>query len=248
MRDVNINNLDDPSVTISRRKIVRKKRFIYKIYEEWYNLVKRHLPLQNEIIVELGSGAGFIKETISNSITSDIMFLPFVDIVMNGLNLPFPTNSIDCLVLIDVFHHISNVNLFFNEAIKTLRKGGRIIMIEPWINNWSFWIFSNLHHEAIDVSIDGWDFTSSGPLSGANQALPWIVFKRDREIFEEKYPALRINEITPLMPLIYLLSGGFKNSLTMPAFSYSFWKKVEQVLFSEEKKGMFGLIVLEKIR
>jgi len=246
MRDLNRFNLDDPSVTISRRKMVRKKGFINKIYEDWYNLVKKHLPLQNGIVVELGSGAGFIKETIPGTITSDVMFLPFVDIVMDGINMPFTANSIDCLVLIDVFHHIPNVNLFFNEAIKTLRKGGRIIMIEPWINRWSFRIFSNLHHEVIDISTDGWDFSSSGPLSGANQALPWIVFNRDRKIFEEKYPALRIKEISPMMPLIYLLSGGFKNGLTMPAISYSFWKKVEHGLLNEEKRGMFGLVVLEK--
>jgi len=50
------------------------------------------------------------------------------------------------------------------------------------------------------------------------------------------------------MPLSYLLSGGFKNSLTMPAFSYLFWKKVERRLFNEEKKGMFGLVVLDKIK
>jgi len=34
----------------------------------------------------------------------------------------------------------------------------------------------------------------------------------------------------------------------MPAFSYSFLGKAEQGLFSEEKKGMFGLDVLKKIR
>jgi len=246
MSNPNKFNLDDSLVTVLRRKIFRKKGFIYKVYIDWYNLIKNHLPLHNEIVIEMGSGAGFIKETIPGTITSDVMFLPFVDIVMDGLALPFSTNSIDCLVLMDVFHHISNVDLFFNEAIRILRKGGRIIMIEPWINRWSLWVYSNLHHEAIDISTDSWDFTSSGPLSGANQALPWIVFDRDRRIFEEKYPELKIKEIRPMMPFLYLLSGGFKYNLTMPVFSYSFWKKVEQGLFNEEKWGMFGLIVLEK--
>jgi len=246
MSNANKFNLDDSLVTVLRRKIFRKKGFIYKVYIDWYNLIKNHLPLHNEIVIEMGSGAGFIKETIPGTITSDVMFLPFVDIVMDGLALPFSTNSIDCLVLMDVFHHISNVDLFFNEAIRILRKGGRIIMIEPWINRWSLWVYSNLHHEAIDISTDSWDFTSSGPLSGANQALPWIVFDRDRRIFEEKYPVLKIKEIRPMMPFLYLLSGGFKYNLTMPVFSYSLWKKVEQGLFNEEKWGMFGLIVLEK--
>jgi len=60
----------------------------------------------------MGSGAGFIKETIPRTIASDVMFLPFVDIVMDGLDLPFSADSVDCLVLMDVFHHISNANLF----------------------------------------------------------------------------------------------------------------------------------------
>jgi len=84
------------------------------------------------------------------------------------------------------------------------------------------------------------------PLSGANQALPWIVFDRDRHIFEGKYPGVKIKRICLMMPFIYLLSGGFKFNLTMLAFSYSFWKKVEHGLFNKDKWGMFGLIVLEK--
>ena len=247
MRDAFTHNLDDPSVTISRKEIVRKKGFIHKIYDDWYSCIKFHIPLNSKIVLELGSGAGFIKETIPGTITSDVLYLPFNDVVLDGLYLPFPADSIDCLIMIDVFHHISNAKLFLNNAIKTLRSGGRIIMIEPWINRWSHWIFSKLHHETIDISVDGWDFDTSGPLSGANQALPWIVFKRDRKIFEEMYPSLEIKEINPLMPFIYLLSGGFKNKLSMPAFTYSFWKKVEQGFFNNEKKGMFGLVVLEKI-
>jgi hypothetical protein len=99
----------------------------------------------------------------------------------------------------------------------------------------------------VDVVMDGFNlpFPTSGSLSGANQALPWIVCKRDWKIFEVKHSVLRIKEISPLMPSIYLLSGWLKNSLTMPAFSYSFWGKAEQRLFSEEKKGMFGLDVLK---
>ena len=241
-------NLDDPLVTISRREIVQKKRFISKIYEDWYKLIVDQLPSPHGKIVELGSGAGFLKESIPEVITSDVMYLPFIDVVMDGLNLPFPSNSIRSLILIDVFHHISNAHLFFDNVVKKLVEGGRIIMIEPWINRWSHWFYSNFHHETIDISKQEWDFEASGPLSGANQALPWIVFERDRRIFEEKYPMLHIKNIRPIMPLIYLLSGGFMNNLAMPAFTYTFWQKVEQDLFDDKKKGMFCFIVLEKIR
>ena len=246
MSSIKNSYLDDPKITISRKNVFQHKGFISKIYEDWYFLINENLPRNHEIVLELGSGAGFIQNIIQNTITSDVLFLPFIDCIMDGLLLPFSKNSINCLVMIDVFHHISNVDLFFDEAIRILSKSGRIIMIEPWINRWSTWIYSNFHHEAIDISTERWDFASSGPLSGANQALPWIVFKRDRKIFEEKYPALKIKEIQPIMPILYLLSGGLENKISMPAFLYSFCKKVEHILFNEEEYGMFSLIVLEK--
>ncbi|MDO9546777.1 MAG: methyltransferase domain-containing protein [Pelolinea sp.] len=245
---MNSNNLNDPITTIIRRDVFRKNGFIYKIYQDWYKLVKENLQFQNARVVELGSGAGFIKDHIPGVITSDVMFLPFIDSVLNGANLPFPNHSFDGLVMIDVFHHIPDVDRFINESIRIIRGGGRIIMIEPWMNPWSQWVYSNLHHEAIDLVTEDWRFSSSGPLSGANQALPWIVFDRDRKLFEEKYPALKINKIVPMMPFLYLLSGGFRNNISMPAFSFPFWKRVEKIFFNTKKWGMFGLIVLEKIR
>jgi len=54
--------------------------------------------------------------------------------------------------------------------------------------------------------------------------------------------------IDPIMPFLYLLSGGFTNKISPPSFSYLFWKKAEKTLVNRNKWGMFGLIVLEKIK
>ena len=73
-------------------------------------------------------------------------------------------------------------------------------MIEPWVTPWSRLIYTKLHHEPFNPESEKWDFPSSGPLSGANGALPWIVFCRDRHLFEERYPQWEIVTIKPMMP------------------------------------------------
>lgn len=238
--------LDDSKTTINRRDIVIKKKFLRRIYDEWYHLVKSWLPQKTEKILELGSGPGFIKEIIPSVYTSDILYLPFVDLSLNALNLPFDYESIDAVTMIDVFHHIPEAERLFAELSRILKSGGRLIMIEPWMTRWSMWFYRVFHHELLDKETPDWQFPSSGPLSGANQALPWIVFNRDRQRFEEMYEDLRIVKIQPFMPVAYLLSGGFSNKISMPGFAYDFCRRIEKKYFNRQKRSMFCLIVLEK--
>jgi hypothetical protein len=44
-------------------------------------------------------------------------------------------------------------------------------------------ITNHLNPDAAD-----WSFPAVGPLSGANGALPWILFERDRARFEREFP------------------------------------------------------------
>ena len=97
--------------------------------------------------------------------------------------------------MVDVLHHIPNVTLFFNEARRVLRNKGKIVMVEPWNSKWSYIIYKYFHHENFDPDIINWAFDSSGPLSGANGAVPWIVFERDLKIFRHKYPEFIVTKI-----------------------------------------------------
>jgi hypothetical protein len=44
---------------------------------------------------------------------------------------------------------------------------------------------------------------------GANDALPWIIFARDRLKFEQEFPDWRIETIKPIMPFRYLFPEAF---------------------------------------
>jgi SAM-dependent methyltransferase len=196
--------------------------------------------------VELGSGGGFIKEIIPGVKTSDILELPDIDMRFSALDMPFRKSSINVFLMIDVFHHIENADKFFKEVSRCLKTGGQIVMIEPSSNFFGRLIWGNLHHEPHDRK-GGWEFESSGPLSGANSALPWIIFFRDRKKFAKKYPHLRITGIDAHTSLKYLLSGGFSFRQMIPNFLYDVIGIFEFMIMPINKHfGMFYTINIVK--
>jgi SAM-dependent methyltransferase len=225
-----------------RRQIIESKPFLRKIYSEWYSAILSVLGHKQDVL-ELGSGAGFFSEYCPHVITSEVFSTPCVDVVADACNMPFVENSLDAIVMTDVFHHIPDVSRFLTEATRCIRPGGKIIMVEPWRTAWSEWIYVNLHSEPF-IPQGTWEIPSSGPLSGANGALPWIVFERDRSLFSERFPQWQIAGITPLMPIAYLLSGGVSMRSLMPGLMYKPIRAFEQ-LTGQRRWAMFALIELE---
>ena len=240
-------DLDDPQTTSLRRRIIKEKVFLRRIYEEWYEEVITSLPHGPEPVLELGSGAGFMNDFIPNLITSEAFVCPNVSAVIDAMNLPFADNSLRAVVMTDVLHHIPNVRRFLSEATRCVRTGGAIIMIEPWVSTWSRLIYSRLHHEPFEPQALEWSFPTSGPLSGANSALPWILFERDRKRFGRDFPAWEIESIKPMMPFRYLVSGGLSTRDIMPAWSFGGWRFLEKLLTpGMDFWAMFARIVLVK--
>jgi hypothetical protein len=78
-------------------------------------------------------------------------------------------------------------------------------------------------------------------------ALPWIIFVRDRQKFEREFPQWRVVSVRPFMPFRYAISGGVSMRSLMPAWTFGFWRIVEQALAPWRKHlGMFAEIVLER--
>lgn len=237
--------MDDPSTTQTRKALIRQKKFLERIYREWYELIAGQLGEISTPILELGSGAGFLEEFIPTLIKTEIFHLPGMDIILDGTHIPFKNKSLGAIVMTDVFHHIPHPEEFFKEAGRVLRNQGKVVMIEPWLSRWSRWIYPRFHHEPFQPDAVKWDFPSSGPLSASNQALPWIVFERDREKFLKQFPEFTINCIKPMMPFRYLLSGGVSLRSLAPTWSYGFWKWVEGLLERHMNQwGMFALVVI----
>jgi len=236
-------SIDDPRTTELRRKVIESKPFLRKIYHDWYTRIATHIPPGPQFALELGSGAGFFSDYLPGLIRSEIFLASRIDVVLDGQSLPFADSSLRGIVMTDVLHHVPDCQAFFSEASRCLSPGGRIVMIEPWVTRWATFVYTHLHHEPFRPDSPDWTFPSSGPLSGANGAIPWIVFQRDYPRFRRQFPTLHVSRIEPLMPFRYLVSGGVSMQSLVPAFSYSLWAGIERLF---RGSAMFALVVVEK--
>lgn len=241
-------HVDQAETAELARKVIEKKEFLNRIYQEWYQRVALDLPSGPEPVLELGTGGGFGKRHIPGLLTSEFLRISGVDLYLDACGgLPFKDSSLRGIVLIDVLHHLPRARSFFAEARRCLIPGGVISMIEPWVTSWSEFIFRNFHHEPCLPDARDWDFPSSGPLTGANQALPKIIFHRDRHIFEREFPQLKVQSIEPFMPFRYLLSGGLTFRAFVPSAFFVFFRAIERLFRSARNHfAMFAHLVVKK--
>ncbi len=240
-------DLDDPITTELRRAIIQEKPFLCGIYQEWFTAIASTLPKGAGKIVELGSGAGDFRQYVPEAITSEVSFLSGMDAVLDARALPFREACLRGIVMVDVLHHIPEPRQFFSEATRCLQSGGRISIIEPWVTPWSKLIYAHLHHEPFDPGAPDWTFPPSGPLSGANGALPWIIFERDRRRFEGDFPSLKILSVRPFMPFRYIVAGGVSMRSLVPAATFGLWRSLERALSPVMGTwAMFAQVVIER--
>ena len=228
IKDIDKYDLDDPRRTVHHREIIRSKKFLHRLYVEWYEVIRSHCKdVPDGSIIELGSGGGFLKEVFPQVQTSDILELAENDLTFNALDMPFEDNSVSAFVMVDVFHHIPDSAQFLKEVQRCLKPGGRMVMSEPCTSRYSTFVFKRFHHEPFRPDGD-WTIPGSGPMSDANGALPYIVFERDHERFKSDYPQLQVLSIQKHTALRYLLSGGVSMKQLVPNWSFGLLKGLER--------------------
>jgi SAM-dependent methyltransferase len=241
-------DLDDPATTDLRLRIIQEKPFLRRIYDDWYTLIRSRLPAGNGLVVELGSGAGYFERFVPEAIQTEVFWCRNAQLVADGQALPFAAGSLKAIAMTDVFHHIPNSEIFLREAVRCLRPGGQILMVEPWVSSWSKFIYRRLHHEPFLPEATEWEIPGDGPLSAANGALPWIVFVRDRQRLLSQFPELQIEETRPMMPFRYLVSGGVSMRTLMPEITYRVWHGIETALSPwAAKLGMFAFFRIKRL-
>lgn len=109
-------DIDDPRVTQRRRQMIQEKGFLRQIYQEWYSTVAAALPAINGPVLELGSGGGFLKEFIPGLCTSELFCCLGINVVLDGLELPFANGALQGIVMTNVFHHLHQPRRFLAEC------------------------------------------------------------------------------------------------------------------------------------
>ena len=193
------------------------KPVLRAIYQHLYRRIAMECTTGKSL--EIGGGSGNLKSLLPDVFSTDIVLSPWLDAVADAQRLPFATQSFDNIVMFDVLHHLGRPKLFFVEAARVLRRGGRVVMVEPGITPISWAFFKLLHDEPVRLSVDPLSDASvldeTDPWD-ANQAIPTVLFGRDRTRFEAMFPELRVARVERLSLFAYPLSGGFKKWQLVP--------------------------------
>ncbi len=250
-KDLAAVELNSDQTAELHRKQIQSKQFLRRFYNDMYDTFAAEADAVKDLpgrMVELGSGAGFLKERIPEVMTSDVSPFPFVDRVIFADKLPFANEGLKALFALNVLHHLTDAEAFFRDADRALVRGGRMVLIEPHCSLWGRFIYTYLHYEPFDMNTPDWKLPDSGRLETANGALPYIIFNRDRERFERLFPNLRVKSLRYHTVLRYLLSGGVSWPALMPTFTYSFFRTIDNLLSRATWTfPIFQTIVIEKV-
>ena len=168
--------------------------------------------------VELGSGVYPLKRTFGDVLATDIVPAPGIDRVLDAQAMDLPDLSVRCFFAQFVFHHLAHPSAFFREVERVCVPGGGVVLLEPASGPLASLLYKRLFRtETFDRSMPGWEAAIEDPMTGANQALSWVVFERDRARFEREHPGLRVvaHEFSPSY-LRYIASGGLNFPQLVP--------------------------------
>ena len=187
-------------------------------YEKYRGILAQCPP--DGVALEIGSGAGFLREVLPEVVTSDVLPYAGIDRVVDARDLPFGDGELRALFMVNVLHHIPDCGAFFAELVRCLKPGGRALLIDVHPGLICLFVLKFGIHEPYNPDAKDWAFDSSGPLTGANTALAHMIFKRDRKLFEERFPELGIVRYHPHTPLRYWLTGGLKSWSLLPGWAF----------------------------
>jgi len=198
--------------------------------------------------VEIGSGPGFLRNYVSNLICTDIDDGPAINCRADASQLPFKDASVDTFIGIDVLHHFDNPKGFFQSAAKSLKTGGKIILVEPWAGAFGYLFYRFIHHEdcqRLQTPFGPAFAEGKSAMDGNAMISRQCLIESETKL--SKY-GLQTDTKVYFGFLSYLLTGGFQ-SWAAPLFIIRSLIAIEH-LMPQTLMKLFGvrmMVVLQKI-
>lgn len=210
-------DLDSADATAVHARLIREKPFLRRLYLHYYCEYDRAIAeaAPGGIVLEVGAGGGFYRDLRPRVVSLDVRPGADVDLLGSALEIPLTAGSTSAVLLLNVLHHLPDPVAFFRECQRILKPGGRVCMIEPYAGPLSRRLIRRLHHEPWDEEA-GWTLPAGGPLTGANMALPTIIFQRDRARYDAEFPNLPVVRLRHHTIMLYAISGGVSMRSLVP--------------------------------
>jgi len=239
---------------LRHRRVWEQKPILRRVYNDEFFARQLAVRKPNGLSIEVGAGPGFFKQLAPDVVSTDLIWCPWLDAIADAQRLPFRAASITNIFGLDMLHHLAAPMTFLHEAARVLILGGRLILVEPWITPFSYFIFRFLHQERCDLSETPWSQNQTGTAPekmafDGNQAIPYLLFgPRHRSNTLNSLPEFKLLALEPFCLFAYLLSGGFKSMNPLPEFIYPALSKFESATSPLWRRmaALRVLLVLEK--
>jgi len=195
---------------------------------------------ENDIGIEVGSGAGFAKDFIRNKNLklTDMRNDEHLDYKnIDAQNTKFKNESFDYVIASNMIHHVPYPIKFFREMNRILKKNGKLIIFDSYCSLTFQLVTAIMKHEGFDFTVNVWD--EKNPKSDeydvwdGNIAITNLIFD-DKKKFNEKlgnYFSIEYEKLTEC--LIFLNSGGVTSktfSIPMNKFFLNILKSIDKIL------------------
>ena len=211
-------------------------RFLLEKRFSWMN---RFIE-ENDMGIEVGSGAGFSKDFIKNknfklTDLGNDTHLDFKNI--DAQNTGFRNESYNYVIASNMIHHIPFPIKFFKEMNRILKRNGKLIIFESYCSIFFQLATILMKHEGFDFTLNVWD--EKNPKSDeknawhGNIAVPHLIFDNKKK-FEENlgnYFKIEYEKLTECF--IFLNSGGVTSKtkcIPMNNFFLNILHKFDKIL------------------
>lgn len=212
----------------------KAKPLLQQVYGDFYQRIGRYcIADPHRPTVEVGSGFGAIKNFLPDCITSDFAKNNWTDRIENVYQLSFSDGSIANLLMLDVFHHLEFPGSALNECRRVLRKGGRLVLLEPAVSWLGILVYGLFHHEPLGLNAPTeWIRPPQSLVENdryyANQSNAHRVFCGSR--YRNLLTDWQIVSLIQTADFSYIASGGFQKLQLYPQWAYRFVKQLDRWL------------------
>lgn len=246
-------DVDGESRLALHRRILQKKRMLREVFTDFHHLFRK-LDLQflsgDGIEVELGAGISPMRDSYPEVLATDVVYASHLDRLIDAEAMDLPNSSVRTIYGQNCFHHFAHPDRFLHELDRVLVPGGGAILLEPYYGPFATFVFKRLFRsETFDKTDLSWETPTAGPMNGANQALSYIVFIRDRDQFILEHPSLTIaHQQLAGNYLRYLLSGGLNFRQLLPNSLTGFVGLLEKLISPLNRWiALHHIIVIRKV-
>lgn len=237
LRDPRVKDIDvdgEARMEVHSRLLTEKPilKSVFTDFHHTFNRLDKKLLTGSGVRIEIGAGIAPIRNTYPDVLATDIVHSTGLDFALDAEAMELKDSSVRVIFGQNCFHHFPDPNRFFAELERVLEPGGGAILLEPYYGPFAEFLFRRMFTtEGFDKNFPTWETAAQGPMHGANQALSYIVFKRDRAEFEQRFPRLHIvHEETCNNYVRYLLSGGLNFRQLIPNWAAPTLSFVQLVL------------------